>query len=130
MTKWLELQAEYQETISDLEKMLVPTQMTSDLSNPFIDVQQTKQFLYNQRIRSYLNTCREANKMIGLRKGEKIETKWLERLDEKEREVFIKFYEQKKSISEIAKEIGLKENKVRDYFNRSMKKVLKRIQGE
>jgi len=125
--KWLEIRAEYQTTIFDLKKMIAPHQITSDLSNPFVSLDHTKEFLRNQRIRSYLNNCREAHKTLGLRKGEKVEEYWLERLTKTEREVFIRFYEQKLDATEIAKELGIKTNQVKAFFNSSMKKVLKQI---
>ncbi|GIN41401.1 sigma-70 region 4 domain-containing protein [Heyndrickxia oleronia] len=127
---WLEMRAEYDAAISKLEKMLIPQQTTTDLSTPFVSIEQTTIYLRNQRIRSYLNNCREANKSLGIKKGEKIADHWLERLSETERKVFSKFYEQKKSVSQISIEMGLKEDKVKEYFRRSMKKVIKEIQKE
>ncbi|HWO75555.1 MAG TPA: sigma factor-like helix-turn-helix DNA-binding protein [Bacillus sp. (in: firmicutes)] len=129
-TNWLELNAEIKNSISLLEKMLTPNVKITDLDSPFPSTEQLSHHLHNQRIRSYLSNCREQEKYLGIRKGEKVKSSWLERLSLEEQEVFVKYYEQKKTFSQISTEVGLKEDEVKEYFNRSLKKVIKKLKGE
>lgn len=124
---WLELTAEYQKTISRLEKELTPHIQTADLYSPIPSTEEISLHLKNQRIRSYLNNCRQAQKEIGLRRGEKVKEVWLQSLSKNEREVFVRYYQEQKNFYVISEELHIPILQVEQIVNRSMKKILKAV---
>lgn len=127
---WIEIKASLYETISSLEKELQSEQTTTDLLNPFVSTDKIETEVRNHHIRSALTNCRQAQKAIGLRRGERISEEWLKYLDKEEEEVFVRFYEKKNRVSEIACDLGIKEADIQKHFNRSIKKIINYIREE
>lgn len=125
---WLELKAKNQKAVTDLTKKLISTK-SNDLKNPYMSLDNMREYLKNQRIRALIHNLRLANQGLEVKK-EKIPDNWLSPLSKKEKKIFKEIYENGRNYSEIAKEFNCSTNEINEYFNNSIKKVIKILQKE
>lgn len=120
----LELRAVYKKNIKELESQLLPE---SDVFGYLMNYKTIRNYLYNQRIRGYLNNLRKAYETLGLRIGEEVDPLWLEGLTELEKAIFVNRFTEKKNYPEIAAKYNLTVKEVKQIFRSSLRTVLKNL---
>lgn len=124
-TSWLEMRADYQAHIRELEESLgkvSESSLSREISSREIDT-----YLRKKQLRSYIAAYRKAYNQLGLRFGEKPNEWWLEGLDFQERLVFLLRFTHKMSYSEVANVIKDNKPRVEDMFIRSVKRITEHI---
>ncbi|MCF6094330.1 hypothetical protein L1765_10180 [Microaerobacter geothermalis] len=120
MPKWLEIHASYRAYIRQLQTMIEEESILANKINPNSLLKR----LRNQRIRTYINLCRESYIKLGMRIGEEPEAWWLERLSPIEKEIFLLRYQNRLNFKEIEEHTGFQRSEAKQYFERSIRKVL------
>lgn len=120
--KMLQLRAAYRENIHHLESMLNVNDQ--DISGEIgeVDIQE---YLYYHRIREALNHCRVAYDFLGLRRGEAVPKEWLIDLSSINREIFLRYMNNKEGFTEISCQLGIDRLSVKKAFKHSLIQVMK-----
>jgi|SRR5690625_46546 len=126
MSKLLKLHVSYKEHIRELEAMK-PNE--SNNLNGEIEKQDIVDHLHKRRIQHRLSNLRTAYELLGIRRGEKIPSKWMSGLSKTEQRIFKDYFERRKRYSEIGSDLGLSRQRVRAIIRYSIKQVIKNIGG-
>ena len=124
-TSWLEMRADYQAHMKELEKTLEDmndSELSRDVSRMEIDT-----YLKKKQLRSYINAYRRAYNQLGLQYGEMPDERWLDGLNFHERLIFLLRYTYKMSNSQVAVVIKTSKEDVADTFQRVVRKVTSRM---
>lgn len=132
--KWTDLDNAYKNYLKRVHKQYVQKlkekiveQNDDNIFSPALSDTQIQTILANERIRSYINNCRNNFQPVGISLGSKSKSWWLDRLDPTEKKIFLLAYEKQKSIEEISKVEKLDFMKTKKYFNQSIDKIIQSL---
>ncbi|WP_382401489.1 hypothetical protein [Lentibacillus salinarum] len=127
MSKSLQLRANYKAHIHELETIL--PNGTDSLSGDVED-KDIINYLHKRRVQYRLTNLRTAYNFLGIRRGEKIPREWLEGLTEKEQQIFLEYFENRRGYTEIASLMELEQKEIKKIVRSSLQQVMKQAGRE